>query len=53
MAKRNQLENPIYTEMEEKLNEVGKGMCLAKWTQVTYNYKQDTIIVVTTQEHIK
>ena len=35
MVKRNQLENPIYTEMEEKLNEVGKGMCLAKWTQVT------------------
>ena len=35
MAKRNQLENPIYTQMEEKLNEVGPGMCLAKWTQVT------------------
>ena len=35
MAKRNQLENPIYTEMEEKLNEIGPGMCLAKWTQVT------------------
>ena len=35
MAKRHELENPIYTQMEEKLNEVGKGMCLAKWTQVT------------------
>ena len=33
--KRNSLENPIYTRVEEKLNEVGKGMCLAKWTQVT------------------
>tara|TARA_Y100000004_G_scaffold115746_1_gene130006 strand:- start:3157 stop:4602 length:1446 start_codon:yes stop_codon:yes gene_type:complete len=28
-------ENPIYTEMEQKLNSVGPGMCLAKWTQVT------------------
>ena len=35
MAKRSELENPIYTQMEEKLNGVGKGMCLAKWTQVT------------------
>ena len=35
MTKRHELENPIYTQMEEKLNEVGKGMCLAKWTQVT------------------
>ena len=35
MAKRNELENPIYTQMEEQLNEVGPGMCLAKWTQVT------------------
>ena len=35
MNKRHELENPIYTQMEEKLNEVGKGMCLAKWTQVT------------------
>ena len=33
--KRHRLENPHYSEMERKLNEVGKGMCLAKWTQVT------------------
>ena len=33
--KRHRLENPHYSEMEQKLNEVGKGMCLAKWTQVT------------------
>lgn len=28
-------ENPIYTGMRDKLNNVGCGMCLAKWTQVT------------------
>ena len=33
--KRHRLENPHYSEMERKLNEVGPGMCLAKWTQVT------------------
>ena len=35
MAERHELENPLYVEMEEKLNKVGPGMCLAKWTQVT------------------
>ena len=35
MAKRHELENPIYTQMEESLNKIGPGMCLAKWTQVT------------------
>ena len=33
--KRENYENPIYVDMEKKLNEVGPGMCLAKWTQVT------------------
>jgi len=33
--RRNDNENPEYSEMEEKLNNVGSGMCLAKWTQVT------------------
>ena len=28
-------DNPFYTENKEKLDKVGKGMCLAKWTQVT------------------
>ena len=28
-------ENPVYLEMKDKLNNVGCGMCLAKWTQVT------------------
>ena len=28
-------ENPIYLRVKDELNEVGAGMCLAKWTQVT------------------
>ena len=28
-------ENPIYLRVKEELNEVGPGMCAAKWTQVT------------------
>ena len=28
-------ENPIYLSTKDKLNEVGPGFCLAKWTQVT------------------
>ena len=28
-------ENPIYLRVKDELNEVGPGMCLAKWTQVT------------------
>ena len=32
---RNEFENPIYVGMEKQLNEIGPGMCLAKWTQVT------------------
>ena len=28
-------ENPIYLKVKDELNEVGPGMCLAKWTQVT------------------
>ena len=28
-------ENPIFKETKESLDTVGKGMCLAKWTQVT------------------
>jgi len=53
MAKRNELENPIYTQMEESLNKVGNGMCLAKWTQVTLQLQTGHNIVVTIQEHIK
>ena len=29
------LENPIYLNAKKELDEVGPGMCLAKWTQVT------------------
>ena len=29
------LDNPFYVNVKEELDEVGKGMCLAKWTQVT------------------
>jgi len=32
---RTNYDNPIYVDMEKKLNNVGPGMCLAKWTQVT------------------
>ena len=32
---RTNYDNPIYVDTEKKLNEVGPGMCLAKWTQVT------------------
>ena len=28
-------ENPLFKETKEKLDSVGPGMCLAKWTQVT------------------
>ena len=28
-------DNPIYIDTKKKLDEVGCGMCLAKWTQVT------------------
>lgn len=28
-------ENPFYVKVKNELNEVGCGMCLAKWTQVT------------------
>lgn len=28
-------ENPFYVDVKEKLDVIGKGMCLAKWTQVT------------------
>ena len=31
----NNLENPYYVKVKEELDSVGKGMCLAKWTQVT------------------
>ena len=32
---RSEFENQIYVGMEDKLNKVGNGMCLAKWSQVT------------------
>ena len=28
-------DNPFYVEVRDKLNSIGPGMCLAKWTQVT------------------
>jgi hypothetical protein len=28
-------DNPFYVKVKEELNQVGCGMCLAKWTQVT------------------
>ena len=32
---RTEYDNPIYVDTENKLNKIGPGMCLAKWTQVT------------------
>ena len=29
------LNHSVYVDMKKDLDEVGKGMCLAKWTQVT------------------
>ncbi len=29
------VENPVYLRVKDELNQVGPGMCLAKWTQVT------------------
>jgi hypothetical protein len=31
----NNLNNPFYVNLKKDLDEVGNGMCLAKWTQVT------------------
>jgi hypothetical protein len=28
-------DNPLYVDVRNKLNDIGPGMCLAKWTQVT------------------
>ncbi len=28
-------ENPVYLKVKDELNNIGPGMCLAKWTQVT------------------
>ena len=28
-------DSPIYLDVRDKLNSVGQGFCLAKWTQVT------------------
>ena len=28
-------DNPFYIENKQKLDDIGPGMCLAKWTQVT------------------
>ena len=28
-------DNPFYVENKKKLDDIGPGMCLAKWTQVT------------------
>jgi hypothetical protein len=28
-------ENPLYVQIKNELDSIGKGMCLAKWTQVT------------------
>ena len=37
MAKKKSMkgENPLYVETKAKLDKIGPGMCLAKWTQVT------------------
>ena len=37
MAKKkiNKGENPLYVDTKDKLDKIGPGMCLAKWTQVT------------------
>ena len=47
------LNHSVYVDMKKDLDEVGKGMCLAKWTQVTLQLQTVIIIVVTTQEHTK
>ena len=35
MSDKNAFENPFYIRVKDELDSVGKGMCLAKWTQVT------------------
>jgi hypothetical protein len=35
MSDKNTFENPFYVRVKDELDSVGKGMCLAKWTQVT------------------
>lgn len=35
MTKKNEFDNPIYINVKDELDNIGKGMCLAKWTQVT------------------
>ena len=35
MSDKNAFENPFYVRVKDELDSVGKGMCLAKWTQVT------------------
>ena len=35
MSDKNAFENPFYVRVKNELDSVGKGMCLAKWTQVT------------------
>ena len=47
------IENPLYVKVRDELNEVGTGMCLAKWTQVTLQLQVDIIIRVTTPKLIK
>ena len=32
---KNNFDNPFYVKLKEDLNQIGNGMCLAKWTQVT------------------
>ena len=46
-------ENPVFQATKEKLDSVGSGMCLAKWTQVTLQYRRDTTIPVTTRKRTK
>ena len=33
---------PLYEEVKNTLDNVGKGMCLAKWTQVTMHLHNGT-----------
>ena len=33
--KKYEFENPVYVETKQELDNIGPGMCSAKWTQVT------------------
>ena len=46
-------DNDVFTETRDRLNNVGPGMCLAKWTQVTLQLQTGHNHSCHHQEHIK